>query len=191
MMKYGQGAGRGQWAAWAQGGPRRFGRRRRSGEAKGFRPPIGRAVGRWPEGEGECSDRTQPSLTTVRARARNASTVYASRGVGALTAARQAARHSVRTIGEEAIVPEAQEALGGAHGSGQGGGKAAVILRRTPKNGPPARPPRRSTRYRRLGHRRLADPELPHPRLLTHVDQLMARAGAEGLEVERGHGIGR
>ena len=32
-----------------------------------FRPPIGRAVGRWPEGEGGCSDRTQPSLTRVGA----------------------------------------------------------------------------------------------------------------------------
>ena len=65
--KYGPGAGKGQWGAWAQGGLRRG--RKRSPERGGagfilylikagllpvrFRPPIAGAVGRWPEGEAE------------------------------------------------------------------------------------------------------------------------------------------
>ena len=46
MMKYGQGAGRGQWGTWGQGGLRRGPKTSPERGGAGFRPPIGRAVGR-------------------------------------------------------------------------------------------------------------------------------------------------
>jgi hypothetical protein len=43
----------------------RKGSAERGGEE--FKPRIPERVGRWPEGEGEYSDRVEPSLATVRA----------------------------------------------------------------------------------------------------------------------------
>jgi hypothetical protein len=66
MMKYGQRVGRGQWG---DGRNMAGGGRKGSPEwgGEGFKPRIPERVGRWPEGEGECSDRVEPSLATVRA----------------------------------------------------------------------------------------------------------------------------
>ena len=67
FRKYGPEAGKGQWEAGRKGACGGVGRGRRSGEAEGFilylikagllpvrfRRRIGRAEGRWPEGEAE------------------------------------------------------------------------------------------------------------------------------------------
>ena len=137
-MKYGQGAGRGQWGTWAQGGLRRGPKTSPERGSAGVHPvphksraparsvqaahrksggPVARGRG------GRSSDRAQPSLTTVRAAVGIGPEHAREEGLDGFGFGRRRSRRieggpadvqvlGAVAIGEQAIVPDPHERLG-------------------------------------------------------------------------------